>query len=174
MQHIQKYNLCARIIHWLMAVLITANFVIGLATEKYADIKIILINYHKSIGVLIAIFLFLRIINKIASFPPSLPEDFSKNEKILIKLGHLMLYILMLLAPVSGYLMSSFSGYEVNFFNFFSLPQMQLNYELSKCFSIIHKYSAFSLIIVAFGHAIFALKHLFFDSSQKNLLKRII
>jgi cytochrome b561 len=78
---------------------------------------------HKSLGVLVIIFFVYRLINRIIHQPPALPIGLKNYEKTLAKLVHYSLYLLMIIAPLSGYLMSNAYGFEVKFFGI-TLPNL--------------------------------------------------
>ncbi len=172
-----KYNILARILHWLIAILIITVFSLGLAIEELEDsnFKYIanLYQIHKITGVIIFLLLIPRILNRILFKAPALPNAFKRNEVIFAKLGHIVLYLLMLIAPISGYLMSGFAGYPVSFGNY-QLPMPNPNFDLAKTFAEIHEFTTFALIIVAVLHILIALKHRFFDIKEKNILGRML
>ena len=172
-----KYNLTARILHWLMAVMIIAVFSLGIAIDKlkdnnYPNITTIY-QIHKIGGVLILLLLTVRIFNRLISKAPKLNDKFTKLETFLIKIGHFILYLLMIIAPLSGYLMSGFAGYPIMIGNY-QLPAPIPNFTLAKIFSEVHEIATFSLIILAVIHLLFAMKHRFFDIKEKNILDRML
>lgn len=173
-----KYPLSSRIIHWLMAVLIL--FLLGLGiymTEflsKEAPNRLEVYSFHKSLGVIALIFIFIRIINRLLVKAPALPKTMPKHEIILAHLGHFTLYVLMVLVPLSGYLMSNSFGYPVNLFSL-ELPSLvSTNFELGKVFSETHEVCAYSLLGVIVLHVVAVLKHHFFDKPENDVLKRMI
>jgi cytochrome b561 len=93
----QKYALSSRIIHWLMSVIIIALLGLGIyMTEflsKEASNKMDIYNLHKSLGVVVLILIFLRIINRLVKSTPKIPETIAKSERILAHLGHFGLYV---------------------------------------------------------------------------------
>ena len=117
-----KYALTSRILHWVMAILIIFLLGLGIFMSDFlseeSPNRMEVYNLHKSLGVLVLILLFLRVINRLLTHTPPLPFAISALEKKLAKFGHLALYFLMFTTPFSGYLMSSFAGYPVKFFSF--------------------------------------------------------
>jgi len=173
-----KYALTSRILHWVMALLII--FLLGLGIymsdflDKDSSNRLDIYNLHKSLGVLVLILLFLRIVNRLLTRRPPLPFAISALEKKLAKFGHFALYFLMFTTPFSGYLMSSFAGYPVHFFsielpNFFS-P----NFEIAGFFAEAHEVSAFSLLGLIIIHILAAIRHRFFDKPGNDVLNRMM
>jgi cytochrome b561 len=174
----KKYSLSSRIIHWLMAAIII--FLLGLGiymTEflpKDAPNHLEVYLLHKSFGALALILIFVRIINRLFNKAPELPKTLSKLEKNLSHLGHFGLYILMILVPVSGYLMSNSFGYPVHLFSL-ELPFLvSENFELGKIFAEAHEISAYSLLALVVIHILAVIKHRFFDKPENDVLKRMI
>lgn len=107
-----SYGLIAKTFHWLIAlaiiILITVGFIMS-AMEPSPD-KYELYNMHKSSGVIVLMLVILRLLwrfsNKIVQPPENLPNIL----KLAAKSGHFMLYVFMLLMPISGVLMSYFGG----------------------------------------------------------------
>jgi len=173
-----KYAISSRIIHWIMAILILLTFAIGFYMDEFLDDenpnRYEIYDLHKSLGVLVLFFFVIRLINRIIKKPPALPDSISLRDKKLAKIGHYSLYLLMLLTPLSGYLMSSFAGYPVNLFSW-QLPNfVGTNFELAEFFSESHEIFAYSMIFMVSIHILAIFKHYFIDKNKTNILKRII
>ncbi|MDJ1407807.1 MAG: cytochrome b/b6 domain-containing protein [Candidatus Midichloria sp.] len=70
---------------------------------------------HKSIGVLIFLFLVIRIFNRFNFKIPKLPTAIKKFERIAAKIAVFFLYLGIITMPVSGYLMSVYYDYKALF-----------------------------------------------------------
>ncbi len=174
----QKYALSSRIIHWLMAVIIIALLGLGIyMTEflsKEASNKMDIYNLHKSFGVVALILIFLRIINRLAKSTPKLPATIAKSERFLAHLGHFGLYVLMVIVPLSGYLMSNSFGYPVHLFSIEMPVLIQTNFDLGKIFAETHEIAAYGLLALLALHILGAIKHRFFDRPENDVLKRML
>lgn len=161
-----------------MAVLILPMIAFGVYMKDYlpkdADNHMQIYNLHKSIGVLVLLLFFLRLLNRFINHPPKLPSEISIIDQRLSALAHISLYILMLLVPLSGYLMSNCFGYPVFLFSIQMPVIANLDIGMAKIFAEIHEISAFSLLGLVVIHALAVVKHRFFDASKVNLLKRMI
>jgi cytochrome b561 len=173
-----KYALTSRILHWVMAVLII--FLLGLGIfmsdflSKESPNRLDVYNLHKSLGVVVLILVFLRILNRLLTRTPALPFAISALEKKLAKFGHLALYFLMFLTPFSGYLMSSFAGYPVKLFAI-ELPNFfEANFEIAHFFAETHSLCAFSLLGLIVIHILAVIRHRFFDKPGNDVLNRMI
>ena len=173
-----KYALTSRILHWVMAILIIFLLGLGIFMSDFlseeSPNRMEVYNLHKSLGVLVLILLFLRVINRLLTHTPPLPFAISALEKKLAKFGHLALYFLMFTTPFSGYLMSSFAGYPVKFFSF-ELPNFfQANFQFAGFFAEAHEVSAYSLLTVIIIHILAVIRHRFFDKLGNDVLNRMI
>ncbi len=174
----EKYAVSSRIIHWLMALLII--FLLGLGfymdefLSKEATNRMEIYNLHKSFGVVALVFIFVRIINRLLKKAPALPISMPRIEKIFASLGHVSLYLLMIIIPLSGYLMSNSFGYPVHLFGI-EMPKIaETNFELGKIFAEIHGLAAYLMSAIVSLHVLAVIKHRFFDKPENDVLKRMI
>jgi len=129
---------------------------------------------HKSIGVIILFLVIIRIINRFTNYYPPLPDTMKRWEIILAHFNHTLVYILMLLVPLSGYLMSNAFGYPVLLFGV-ELPfLMQKNLELAPMIHESHWILAYILIAALVLHIAGVIKHRYFDRPEHDVLKRMI
>lgn len=166
----ERYTLVAIILHWVMALAFILMLGSGFALE-YLDIpkslKFNLIQWHKSLGVLLLIAFFIRIFWRLAHKPPAL-TGFPRWETVLSKLGHLGLYICMLAMPLSGWIMVSASVYGLptivfNLFEWPHIPNIAGDTELQKAARLAHTVFAFGLTALIFGHIAAVIKHSVWD-----------
>lgn len=174
----KKYALSSRIIHWLMAALILFMLGLGIYMDDFlakdASNRMEIYSLHKSLGVVALIFIFIRIINRIIVKVPELPATLASHEKILSKIMHGLLYLLMLVVPSSGYLMSNFYGYPVMLFGLKMPFLVEKNPAIGKICAEIHEIGAFTLLACVVLHVAAVIKHRFFDSAENNVLGRMI
>ena len=173
-----KYAISSRIIHWLMAAIII--FLLGLGIymadflSKDATNRMEIYSLHKSLGVMALALIFVRIINRFINKPPALPDSLPKIEKITAHLVHIALYLLMIIIPLSGYLMSNAAGYPVGFFGIEMPFLLERNFNLAPIFHKTHKFAAYFMIATLSLHILGALKHRFFDKKENDVLKRMV
>lgn len=142
--------------------------------SKEAANRMEIYNLHKSLGILILILISLRIANRLICKAPPLPSSLPKIEKNLTHLAHFTLYFLMILVPLSGYLMSNFFGYPVNFFGIEMPFLVEKNFITGKVLAEIHELSAFTLLGLAVLHILAAFKHRFKKNPEHDVLKRML
>ncbi|MDR1139913.1 MAG: cytochrome b [Rickettsiales bacterium] len=170
----EKYNLSLRIIHWLMAVFIIGMLCSGLYMKSLTvsnEIKFSMYTIHKACGITIFGLVIVRILFRAFTYVPPLPASFSRFEINISKIVHFGLYALMILVPLSGYVMSSASGRGIKYF--FHIPLLiNKNKELASAANGLHSILAYFMIFFIVLHILGALKHIFID--KQNIFKRII
>ena len=172
----KRYGFSMIVMHWLMVAGILSAFAMGLYMVDIPGItplKLKLFNWHKWLGVTLFVLVLGRIIIRYFSKLPRYPAHWGYTSIRLIKLGHLLLYVLMCAVPVFGYLYSLAAGFPVVWFGVIELPVLiERNAQLKEVFEVLHEFSAKGLIVLVAGHALMALKHHFAD--QEGVLGRMI
>ena len=87
--------------------------------------------------------------------------------------GHLLLYVLMIVIPLSGWLMSSAKGIQTVWFGLLPLPDLlEKNKEVGNLLQTVHMSLNLLFVAVIAGHIGAALKHHFID--KDDILKRML
>ncbi len=171
-----RYDRVAVALHWITAVLVLImlcwGFYMSDLPREYEG-RHLLFKYHKSLGLSILALVLLRLAwrwtHHLPAWPPSMP-----NWQIRLAGGmHRMLYALLLLQPLSGYLSASFSGYKTWFW---VVPMPHWGWKqpvLNELFSTCHTVFAWSLVICVSIHLAGALAHLYLPDHE-NALKRML
>ena len=128
---------------------------------------------HKSIGVLLFLLTLARLLWRYINITP---ENFSAHTAWEIRaaqVSHVLLYILLFSVMLTGYLISTADGRDVEVFNLFSIPATIYGIEKQEDIAgEIHLALAVILVSISFVHALAAIKHHFFDKDRT--LKRMI
>lgn len=161
------YGLIAVLFHWAMAALIIALSVLGLYMVRLPDVgfseeKILLILFHKELGMLILMLAALRWIWRLCNVLPELAGHLPDWQKLAARFVHLCFYGLMFALPLTGWLMSSAAGIPVSFFGLFTLPDpIARDDALFRTLIDVHKVLGHVTIALVFVHAGAALRHHF-------------
>lgn len=92
----QKYASTAVVLHWLIALCILCNVVLGLGANYVPDEFVRpMINLHKSIGITVLGLVLARIAWRLSHKPPALPEDYPPFERLTAHSVHSSLYLLI-------------------------------------------------------------------------------
>jgi len=173
------YGIVAVALHWLMAVLLIALVAVGLFMVRLPDVgfdttKIMLILYHKDLGMLALALAAVRLAWRVTNALPRLVEHLPDWQKVFARFVHLSFYALMLALPITGWLMSSAAGFPVSLLGLFDLPDLVRRDDyLFQVFIAVHKWLGYALIPLIVVHAGAALRHHFIckdDTLRKMLL----
>jgi cytochrome b561 len=147
--------------HWLTLLLIAAAYVIGSLLDDMAlsPLKLKLFSWHKWLGMLVLILLplrmALRLSDRIDHAAGLLPWEAKASAAV-----HGLLYLLMLVAPILGWLLSSASGFQVVLFGVLPLPDLVgKNKELADLLKELHEGSVNLLLALVALHAAAAIYH---------------
>lgn len=118
-----SFVLAARVLHWLMALLILSMLFIGVGmVASVSERHEWLIRIHKPLGIAILILAVVRLIVRLRNSPPPLPADLPAIQKFAAHASHWVLYALMLILPLVGWAMLSAGGYPVMLSESLRLP----------------------------------------------------
>lgn len=162
----KPYSRPARYLHWLLAVMLFGMFILGFYMEglPLSPDKLKLYSWHKWAGVTIFLLVIIRLAWRVTHQPPPLPDHLSRTMKLAAHAGHVALYGLMLVIPLSGWLMSSAMGIQTVWFGVVPLPDLlPRSKELGDFFQATHGNLNLLFIATLIGHIGMALKHHFVD-----------
>ncbi len=161
-----QYTRTAITLHWAVALLIFSTFPLGLymADLPLSPLKLRLFSYHKWIGVTIFLLAVLRVSWRATHRPPSLIETMPHWEKLAAQTVHYLLYVLIVIIPLSGWLMSSAKGIQTVYFGVLPLPDLiAKNKELGDTLTEVHESLNFFMAGLVLLHIAGALKHHFIE-----------
>jgi cytochrome b561 len=164
-----RYTWQAMALHWLLAVLIIGMLWLGFSLEdipRNTPARGFYVNLHKSFGVLVLMLVLLRMAWRARHKAPPLPAGMPRWQEQAAVWSHRLLYLCMLLQPLSGYLASAFGKFGVKFFGI-PLPQWAWESKpVQSFFGTIHGVVAVTLLVLVALHVAAALKHLLVDRDQ--------
>lgn len=157
----ERYGSITRIFHWGMALLIIWQFM------KFFDrindgehwIGENIVSWHVSIGSLLLVLIVLRLIWA-ATQKNNRPEQ-DPSIAFLVKAGHGLLYLGMLLLPITGLMIMIGNGYGWNPFGLGLIARGGAEIGWLTTLGSAHSLIAWSLLILVLGHAGIALLHHF-------------
>jgi len=156
--------------HWLMAFVIFGLLISGLVmvnTDLALKLKFKIYQLHKSFGFLVLCLVCLRLIWRLQQPTPPVPGHLPDWQKLGAHASHRLLYLLMFMLPLSGWLVVSASKFKVDtiIFWLFKLPHLPVKEWVSDhkwldaISKDIHFYLALILIATLLAHIGAALKH---------------
>ena len=109
-----SFTPAARLLHWLMAVLLLAMLFIGVGMlSTLSAWHSTLLAIHKPLGVLLLLLWVLRLLVRWRQAPPPLPADLPHWQRWGASCSHALLYGLMLVLPLVGWAMQGAAGYPL-------------------------------------------------------------
>ncbi len=171
-----RYGIVARALHWGIALLLIGLSGLGLymAELSYYDANYkSSVDLHRSLGVLTALLIALRMTWALFDFRPPLSTDLSSREQRAATLVHRSLYLLMVLLPIAGYLVSTADGRGVDVFGLFELPALlPAATGREEWAGELHEGLAMALWFLLVVHVGAAFKHHFIDKG--DTLKKML
>jgi cytochrome b561 len=158
-----RYGRVAAWLHWSIAVLLLAEIAFGLLLDEIAPrgtpARAGVINLHKSFGIVLGVLIVVRIVWRLGHAPPPWPATMSARRQRAANLGHVALYVCMVVAPLAGYLGSNFSKYGVRFFGVALAPWGPDSPATYSFLVGLHDLSSYLLLALVVGHVAMALRH---------------
>ena len=171
-----KYGLVSKTFHWLSAIVIFGLFGVGywmVDLSYYSEWYKTAPHWHKSIGLLLFAATLIRLLWKLFTPSPKPIETHSATIQTSARIAHIVLYSLLFIIMLSGYLISTADGRAIEVFNWFSVGSLgELFSDQEDIAGAVHEYLAYTLIFLAIIHACAALKHHFVD--RDDTLKRML
>jgi len=170
-----RYTRVAIALHWIIAIAIFGTMALGVYMHELdlSPTKLKLYSYHKWIGVTIFLLVLLRLVWRLTHRPPPPPAGMPAWQHRAAAAAHALLYLLTLAIPLSGWLMSSASGFPVVYFEVLRIPDLVgKDKALADQLKDLHYYLNILMFAVLVLHVAAALKHHFFD--RDDVLARML
>lgn len=119
----ERYNRTARLLHWVMAALVIGNLAGGLLNETLEG-TINLIPLHKSLGLTVLALTLVRIGWRFTWQHPPYPPAMPPAQIAAAKAVQGAFYTLMLVMPLSGWVMASAGKYPLTWFGLVDVPKL--------------------------------------------------
>ena len=191
-----RYTKTAIFLHWLIALGIFGMFALGwfmadipkeAAKQTVFDIfdlgifhwnvseaispRSFYFNVHKSFGVTILALIFVRVLWRLSHKPPAILTSYKVWERKLASGAHHLLYLLMVILPVSGVIMATYSKYGIKWFGIDFIKGLDNN-PMREIFKSVHEIIGLTMVAILLLHIAGALKHKFIDKDET--LKRML
>ena len=159
------YTRTAIVLHWTLALLLTAMTALGwyMTSIEAEPGSAWFFNMHKSIGLVTALLIAARLVWRLTHQPPNLPASMPTWQTRLSRWSHVVLYLVMVFMPITGYLGASYSNAGVHLFGIgtphWALPDHD---EAERLFGL-HSVLVWVLVAVVGIHILGACKHLLLD-----------
>ena len=167
------YGTTAKALHWIIVALLVVQYSIGwLMPDVHAGPPGVPMTWHMSIGTVILALIVARFLWRLTH--PVAPESSLPSwQRITSEAVHWLLYLLVPLTTLSGWLFASARGWNVSWFFVAPLPMLSAgNRAFVKALDGWHQNFMWTLLVVAGLHIAAALVHLFYyrDDVMRRML----
>ncbi|MBL8642530.1 MAG: cytochrome b [Rhodospirillaceae bacterium] len=182
-----RWGWLAKAFHWVMALMVAVMVPLGyvmaetyqfnvISTQMEA-VHVVLSRLHQSIGLLVLILVFVRLGWRVRQPIPQPPPGLAAYHKILARLNHAFLYVLLMLLPLSGWAALSAFGEAPTYFLWMEgLPSIVPKVPLEDTFGYgffarIHRFAIYTGAALLALHVSAALWHHF--ARKDTVLRRM-
>ncbi len=120
------YTSIAKLLHWGMAALLVGQFTIGWTMPHIGRNTVpgTLINLHFSLGMLLLIVAVARLAWRWTHPEPPPHAGIPPWQVRSARVVHVLLYVLLFVLPILGWINASWRGFEVSIFGVFTMPKL--------------------------------------------------
>ena len=165
----------AKLLHWMVAALVFVQIALGWAAVSWrlSPTKLDLFVWHKSTGMLILLLMVVRLAWRSANAPPALPAGMRPLERRAARASHFLFYLLLLLMPLTGWIVNSAENVPFRIFWQIPLPSLvEPDEATAHAAARVHLVLFVALSLLLAVHIGAALRHHFFK--RNNLLVRML
>ena len=159
-----NYDNAAITLHWLTALLVVVQFAMAETWDYFAKpTREVMESTHVSLGLLLAMVILTRIVWRL--IPGHQRSSIVSGwVEIASKAVHYVLYLLLVTQAALGFGWRWAQGHPVGFFGLFGIPGPygELDRATRHTFHDLHTFVGWSIVIIAFAHALAALYHHYF------------
>ncbi|MEP7182563.1 MAG: cytochrome b [Betaproteobacteria bacterium] len=156
-----RYSPVAIALHWWMAAFMLALLASGFVMDDLPQggVKFAAFNTHKLFGAVVLVLAAVRLAWRVGHQPPA-ADDLPAWQRRASHAAHAMLYVAMIVLPVSGLLFTNF-GKGVRIFALTLAPIGGPDEALSHLFKDVHEATGIVLAVIVSAHVVAALWHHF-------------
>lgn len=161
----ERYPAAQRLMHWLMAVVVIVAIMLALsADDAPREERARLLGLHIAVASSVLVLWPLRVLLRWRGRVPPPPPSMAVALRVVAHGAHLLMYGLMLLLPLSGWLTVNTAGRPVKLMGWVELPTLiGEDKGLHEFFEEAHGLMGWALLALIVLHVLAALKHHFVD-----------
>ncbi|WP_417691495.1 cytochrome b [Roseibium sp.] len=143
---VSQYPALSRVLHWLIAALVFATWPLGIMIGFVKkDVALDFYLLHESFGFLVLWLMLLRVGSKLVAGAP--PIEGSALERKAAHAVHGLLYVFLIVMPVSGFLATNAHGFPLKWFGLLTVwSPLGKSPDIAWTLSGIHGWSAWILL----------------------------
>jgi cytochrome b561 len=170
-----RYGAVAKAFHWLTLLMLIGSFTIAysMVDMRISPRKLELYSWHKWVGVTIFLIVILRLAWRLRNPAPPLPPSTSPLQRRLAALSHGLLYTILIVMPLTGWVMSSARNLPLVYLGLIEIPSpFGVNEALGNVLRAVHFYLSWALLFFVGVHVLAALQHHFI--LRDDILRRML
>ena len=159
-----RFTRVRRYLHWLVALLLAAQIPLAwvMIEQRLGPDKLANYALHKSLGILLLLVGLARISAAVSTRRPPLPAALPRAQRIAARTAEALLFLVLVVMPLPGWLMSSAANFPVSVFGWFTLPDLvQPSQDLFATLQKVHRGLSYLLMATAALHISAAMRHYF-------------
>nr|WP_244423953.1 cytochrome b/b6 domain-containing protein [Phyllobacterium sp. YR531] len=147
-----------RVLHWIIAMLVFAVWPLGMLLKYFKDdVKLDFYLLHESFGFLVLWLMLLRLGMRLSQGRPAHHDDWTG---IISRIVHWLLYVALIVMPVSGFLATNAHGFPLRWFGVVPVwSPIGREPTIAPIFSIVHSGTAWLILTLVGLHIAGALFH---------------
>jgi cytochrome b561 len=169
------YDPIAKTLHWLVFALLLAQYIVAFTMPDIGrgTVPGTLIDVHMSFGLTILAVVAVRWLWRIGHRVPLATADMPAWERPLARVTHVLLYVLLVVNPILGWMNASARDWTITAFGLFQLPHLvAARSPIGRQAGDVHVFLAWALLALVGLHVAAALYHYF--SRRDRILQRML
>ena len=171
----ERFGLVSKALHWLTLVLLVGAFTlaVSMVNMPFSPRKLEFYSWHKWLGVTIFLVVLVRLAWRLANPVPLQPSGMPQWQRRFAALSHGALYAILIVMPITGWIMSSALNLPVVYLGLIHIPSpFGVNRALGETMKLVHLSLAVTLLVLVIIHALAALYHHF--ALRDDVLRRML
>ncbi|RZA22180.1 MAG: cytochrome b [Lysobacteraceae bacterium] len=173
----EQWGSVSKALHWLVVILVLAMAWLGLTMGDLPNGRDKIATYalHKSIGISILVLVVLRLAWRLYAGAPETVPGTPRWQDRIATITHWALYALLLVMPLSGWVLNSASGFPLQWFGLVNLPAIAgKDHDLHELAEGVHEFLFWTMTTLVVLHAAAAFYHHLFqrDATLARMLPR--
>lgn len=164
-----SYGSVTKFLHWIVALSVIALLIVGFIMNDIQDkaLKMQVYNLHKLIGLTVLILMLIRLGWRLLNIQPGYPASIPNWEKKAARGIHDLLYLALIVMPLSGWIMSTAAGHPPHLGAWLlNAPWVPASKEIAHFAATIHSIFAWVIPGVVILHIAAAVKHHIIDKND--------
>ncbi len=171
----ERFGAVSKTLHWLTLVLLIAAFTlaVSMVNMPFSPRKLEFYSWHKWVGVTIFLVAVIRLAWRLANPVPRQPDGLPQWQRRLAAMSHAALYAVLIVMPITGWIMSSALNLPVVYLGLVPIPSpFGVDRALGETMKIVHLSLAVLLLALVSIHVLAALYHHFVR--RDDVLRRML